>query len=41
MLITAVETRKQAILAYLAETQDGRVLLQIKNLLMPYDNVFR
>jgi len=35
MTLNAVETRKRAILEYLAETQDEVVLLQIENLLKP------
>jgi len=35
MTLTAVETRKRAILEYLAETQDEVILLQIENLLRP------
>jgi hypothetical protein len=35
MSLIAVETRKRAILEYLAETQDELVLMQIENLLKP------
>jgi len=40
MTLTAVETRKRAILEYLAETQDEVILLQIENLLKPSSDIW-